>query len=122
MQRDVLAKIPQSDLQVYSVWVPMLWTDGKGVLPQATKRFADPRVRHYSDGERKLVAEYSRVLEIDESPWDVYLLFDRNAEWKDRAPKPVFWMDRLGLEKGTPCDGMKLGQKVRELLDAPLPK
>ena len=97
----------------------MLWTDGKAVVPQATKRFADPRVRHYWDGERKLVAEYARVLEIDESPWDVYLLFDRNAEWKDQPPKPIYWMDRLGMEKGTPFDGVKLGQRVRELLDHP---
>ena len=100
----------------------MLWSDGKVAVPQATKRFADARVRNYWDGERKLVEEYSRVLEIDESPWDVYLLFDRQAEWKEQAPAPNYWMDRLGLEKGTPFDSVKLAQQVRELIRAPMSK
>ena len=59
------------------------------------------------------------MLRIDGPAWDVYLLFDRNAEWKDQAPTPIYWMDQLGLENGTRFDGSKLGKRVQELIDSP---
>jgi hypothetical protein len=117
----VLAKVKQPDLKVYTVWVPILWSDGKVSIPQATKRLNDGRVSHYWDQNKDLVREYSRVLQIDGPAWDVYLLFDRNAEWTDRAPTPIYWMNKLGLENGTDFDGGKLAQKVRELIGAPRP-
>ena len=40
------------------------------------------------------------MLEIDESPWDVYLLFDRNADWKDQAPKPILLDGSIGSGEG----------------------
>lgn len=113
----MLAKVPNSDLQVYAVWLPVLVTDGKLAVPQATKRFPDPRVRHYWDGESKLRAEYSRTLETNEQPWDVFFLYGRDAEWKELPPKPVFWMDQIGMEKGTPFDAVKLAEQLRELLN-----
>ena len=58
------------------------------------------------------------MLQVNGPAWDVYLLFDRNAEWKDQAPTPIFWMDQLGLEQGTPFDGSKLGKRVQELIDS----
>ncbi len=56
------------------------------------------------------------MLQIDGPAWDIYLLYDRNAEWKDRPPTPSFWMDQIGAEKGTPFQGDKLAQRVRDLL------
>lgn len=114
----MLDKVKQPDLQVYSVWVPILWSDGKVSIPQATKRFTDGRVSHYWDQNKDLVREYSRVLNIDGPAWDVYLLFDKNAEWKDQVPTPIYWMDQLGLENGTRFDADKLGKRVQELIDA----
>ena len=101
--------------------MPILWSDGRLSIPQATKRLSDGRVRHYWDQEGSLVREYSRVLQIDGPAWDVYLLFDRDAEWKEQAPAPIFWMDKLGLENGTEFDGGKLAQRVRELIETPRP-
>jgi len=105
-------------LQVYSVWVPILWSDGKVSVPQATKRFTDERVSHYWDRNGQLVSEYGRVLQIDGPAWDIYLLYDRDAEWKEHPPVPSFWMDQIGAAKGTPFEGDKLAQRVRELLEA----
>ena len=122
MQREVLEKIPHSDVRVYAVWVPILRTDVKLSVPQATKRFTDARVSHYWDGEGNLVKGYARTLEIDGPAWDIYLLYGRDAEWKQEAPAPTFWMDQLGLEKGTPFDGGKLAESVKQLLDAPAAK
>ena len=86
-------------------------------IPQATKRFTDGRVSHYWDRHGQLVSAYARVLQIDGPAWDIYLLYDRNAEWKDQPPTPNFWMDQIGAEKGTPFEGDKLAQWVRDLLE-----
>ena len=115
----MLEKIKHQDLQVYCVWVPILWGDGRVSLPQATKRLPDQRVSHYWDHEGQLVREYARVLQIDGPAWDVYLLYDRNAEWKEQPPTPTFWMDKLGLANGTPFEGDKLAQRVQALLETP---
>jgi hypothetical protein len=113
----VLEKIPNQDLKVYSVWVPILWSDGKASIPQATKRLPDARVTHYWDSKGDLVKEYSRVLQVDGPAWDIYLVFARNAEWKEQSPTPIYWMDQLGLEKGTPFEGNKLRERIKQLID-----
>ena len=96
----------------------MLWFDSKRSVPQATKRFDDDRVSQYWDSKAEMTSAYSSVLKVDQPAWDVYLLFDRDAEWKEQAPQPVFWMDQLGLEHGTPFDGRKLAQEMRVLLES----
>lgn len=73
--------------------------------------------RHYWDRNGQLVSEYARVLQIDGPAWDIYLLYDRDAEWKDQPPSPTYWMDQLGIEKGTPFEGEKLAKQVRRLFE-----
>ena len=97
--------------------MPILWSDGKASIPRATKRFTDGRVSHYWDRDGQLVREYARVLQIDGPAWDIYLLYDRDAEWKEQPPTPRFWMDQIGAEKGTAFEGDKLAQQVRALLE-----
>jgi hypothetical protein len=113
----VLARIPQADLQVYAVWIPVLMLDVKTAVPQATKWVPDVRVHHYWDGQSSLVAEYARTLGTNERPWDVFFLYGRDAEWKDGPPKPAYWMDQIGMENGTPFDASKLAEQTRELLN-----
>jgi len=95
----------------------MLMFDAKPAVPQATKRLSDVRVHHYWDGERKLVADYARTLGTNEQPWDVYFLYDRDAEWKDGPPKPAYWMDQIGMENGTRFDAVKLAEQTQQLLN-----
>ncbi len=86
-------------------------------IPQATKRFTDGRVSHYWDRNGQLVSEYARERQINGPAWDIYLLYDRNAEWKDQPPTPSFWMDQIGAKNGTPFEGDKLAQRIRDLIE-----
>lgn len=104
---------------MYSVWVPILFSDGKVSIPQATKRLPDGRVSHYWDSKGDLVKEYSRVLQIDGPAWDVFFVFDRAAEWKEQAPAPIYLMDQIGLEKGAPLDGQKLREQIQQMIGKP---
>lgn len=107
------------DIAVYTVWLPILRIDSKASMPLATKRFSDPRVRQYWDGEAALSKSYAPILQSDEVAWDVYMLFDRNAEWKDKPPVPAYLMDKIGLPTGRMLDGAELAKQLLALKNAP---
>jgi hypothetical protein len=112
----VLEKVKDQNLSVYAVWMPILMIDSKASVPQATKRFEDARVLQYWDSQAEMSRTYAPILKADGPAWDVYLLFDRNVEWKDQAPVPSFVMDKIGLENGKPLDGAELAKQISVLL------
>ena len=113
-----MEQVPGQDLSVYSVWVPIIWSDFERSVPRAAGRLGDRRVSHYWDGQGELVRGYSPVLGLpDEQPaWDVYLLFDRDAQWTDKPPAPPYWMHQLGIDEERQFDGTKLASKAAKLL------
>lgn len=113
----MLDNLKGEDLKVYSVWVPILPSDARLTLGRATKSLADARVSHYWDGESELVKGFAPVLEIEKA-WDVYLLYDENAEWNHAPPKPIFWQEQLGISDETKLDGVKLTAEINKLLAA----
>jgi hypothetical protein len=86
----VLERYPNANLRVYVVWMPMLVTDSRGAW--SSKLLADPRVRHYWDGERKfgtfLARENAGGLGYAGVVWDAYFLFGPDALWLS-MPAPV---------------------------------
>lgn len=107
------------DVAIYAVWLPILGIDSKASLPLATSRFSDPRVRQYWDANAQLSKSYAPVLQADGPAWDVYMLFDRTVEWKDRPPSPVYLMDKIGLPTGRPFDGAELANQLSTLRAVP---
>jgi len=101
---------------VYSIWVPILPSDAKFTVGRATKNLPDSRVTHYWDDGGKLVAGFAPVLGIDDKAWDVYLLYDQNAEWKDTPPKPAYWQEQLGISDETKLDPPKLTAEINKML------
>jgi hypothetical protein len=113
----MLDNLPSQDIKVYSVWVPILASDAKFAVGRATKYLPDNRVRHFWDSNGELVKGYAPVLELGDKPaWDVYLLFDQNAEWKDSPPKPGYWQEQLGISDETQLNGDKLTAEINKLL------
>ena len=114
-------KVKDGDVAVYAVWLSVLGIDSKASLPMATKRFSDPRVRQYWDAQAKLGHAYSPILKTDEVVWDVYMVFDRDAEWKDKPPTPVYIMDKIGLEVARPLDGVELANEIVRIRNSSQP-
>ena len=116
----MLDKLGAPDLRVYAVWVPILRTDMRLAVSRATTWLPDERVSHYWDAEGDLAKAYSRILGLPDArpAWDVYLLFDRNAEWTDQPPAPQDWMHQLPREPAERrLDGEALAAKAGTLLD-----
>jgi hypothetical protein len=114
----VLAKLDAPDLRVYAVWAPILATDARLTVWRASTRLPDGRVRHFWDADGALVKAYSRILRLGQSlpAWDVYLVFDRNAEWSDQPPAPEDWMHQLPLTPERRLDGDRLAREAGKLL------
>lgn len=115
----MLDKVKDQDIGVYAVWMPILGVDTKASLPYATNRFSDSRVRQYWDARAEMSRSYAPILKAEGDAWDVYMVFDRNAEWKDKPPAPVYLMDKIGLEGGRPLDGTELAKQLTALRNAP---
>ncbi len=105
------------DVKVYSVWVPILPSDGEFAVGRATKNLADGRVTHYWDAHGELVKSFAPVLGLGDRPaWDVYLLYDKDTQWTDSPPKPVFWQEQLGISEETQLDVDKMTAEIDKLL------
>ena len=141
VKNEVLAPLPQTDLRMYLVWVPILGSDtqAEAETAMATVPGNDPRIHQYWDKGGQLAMALGRVLEIPPrraaaaaSPpssggatgggsglaWDVYLLYPRQARWTtSSAPKPERWMHQLN--QVTPAQAPVLnGSELRRWVDA----
>ena len=106
------------DLRIYVVWVPIGITDLQLTVPRAMKRVTDPRVQHFWDVGGTLSKDYGRVLGLGQKQpaWDVFFLFDRQAEWTDQPPAPTYWMHQLDLAPERRLNGDTFTAEVNKLL------
>lgn len=115
VKKEVLARLSQTDLRLYLVWVPILDSDTQAEAEAAMSAVPrnDPRIHQYWDRGGQLATALGRVLGIPPrradaaaSPpgsgeasglaWDVYLLYPRQARWAaSGVPKPDRWMHQL---------------------------
>ena len=115
----MLDNLKGQDVKVYSVWVPVLPSDGEFAVGHATKNIPDPRATHYWDADAELVRSFAPVLGLGKGKaWDVYLLYDKDAEWNDAPPKPIFWQEQLGISDETQLDAEKMTAEINRLLRA----
>ena len=109
--------MPGKDVKVYAVWVLILASDAQLAVGRATKNLPDNRVTHYWDADGEMPNGFALVLNLGKRPaWDVYLVYDQNAEWKDDFPKPEFWEEQLGISDETALDADKMTAEINRLL------
>jgi hypothetical protein len=82
-------------VRLYVVWVPLLGAEERHVS-EASRLASDSRVKQYWDGSNLSGAAYQSVLGLNNTAWDVYLLFGPQQVWDGGSwPKPIFWMHQL---------------------------
>ena len=85
VQREILAKNPEAELQIYAVWFSMLYGDSRERWDSGG--LEDPRVIHLWDEDR-IAGRWFAEQEEFYAPvaWDAYYLYDSDARWSDTAP------------------------------------
>src|SRR2546422_4737181 len=109
----LLQTIADERLRAYYVWLPMLPPDDVRAAEQAAARFAEPRARHYWDGEKRLARRLGQALGVDPA-WDIYLA---HASGDVDVLAPRFWMHQLPIEHGTRLDADIWRQQLQQLLE-----
>ncbi len=88
VQKEILEKHPDSDLQVYVVWFNMLSGDSRSGWDECV--MSDPRATHLWDEKRLASRAFAGEVEGAAAPvWDVYLLYGPEAAWGDGLPRPI---------------------------------
>ena len=104
VQKD-LDEIPNGNLSVYAVWLPMLPGDARSKWNEGLLK--DSRVEHFWDAGAKVVGRWFRdhveELHREKAPgadhmqgafgnqraaWDAYFLYGPDAKW-DSTPQPI---------------------------------
>ncbi len=117
----MLEKIPDPNLRVYVVWLPVLRSGAhEPAARREAGRIPDSRAVRFSDPEAQLGRLYSGILHLAPGlpAWDVYFVFGPNVRWQDEPPVPTYWMHQLG-RAGPPelrLDGNQLARVVSGLL------
>ena len=120
VRASVLEAYPEAELPVTIVWIDMLPTDNEAAAKRSSRIFEDPRVKQFHDPDRKAGRAIARdLLYEDGGPaWDIYLFYDKDAEWTDRPPEPVDWMHQLsGARRADPSrfrPGPQLTKALKE--------
>lgn len=112
---NILKRKGGKNISVYVVWVPMLRAVEKNVSP-ATGVVATSWAKQYWDGQNLLGEQYRKVLDWNDSAWDVYMLYGPQVRWTgDLPPTPDYFMHQTS-ERGPRLDASVFGVRIDQLL------
>ena len=119
LQREVMEKNPQKDIAVFIVWLKVLDTDNEDAVLDAMKRIPDRRVQHYWDPQRVLNAQLLDAIMFDVNLriYDVFLLYDGEARWEKRLPRPGYWMHEVQGAPGPHWDVSTFAEEIQKGLN-----
>ncbi|MGH7533761.1 MAG: hypothetical protein ACREL4_10755 [Gemmatimonadales bacterium] len=100
LQSAWLAKDTSTNIAVFVVWSPQLGAEEKHVAG-ASGLMPGPRVHHFWDPNELAGKAYQPMLKLSEAAWDTWMVFDKNAMWRDGAPPTPAWWEHQ-LDSGPP--------------------
>jgi hypothetical protein len=86
VQQEVLDVVDTTELRAYAIWEPILQNDNHKSALQATTLIPDARVTHYWVDGRDVGKLFQHSIELNETAWDVYLVYPPGVVWGDEAP------------------------------------
>jgi hypothetical protein len=120
----LLEEFPDANLNILIVWLKMDKADSVDVVQESSRLFRDdPRVTQFYDPAKACGLDVAESLGAahGEVAWDVYLFYDRQAEWSEQLPGSVDWVHQLSgsrwAEPGRLFQGEQLARKLREIMN-----
>ena len=102
------------------VWIEMLPEDKEADLEALTEEMIGPRIQWFHDPKQRAGRAVATSLGANgKIAWDVYLFFNKDAEWKNKIPSPSQWIHQLSDRWADPthlCFGERLVPELRRLL------
>lgn len=87
METEILDANPNAEINVYAIWVPMLFSDGRNRWDPDL--LIDARVQHFWDQDRISGTWFAEnVLGFSSIAWDIYFLYPEDATWLN-TPSPL---------------------------------
>jgi hypothetical protein len=115
-----LKDVPDNRVRVYVIWDPIFGGSFDREAKKLSDSFRDKRVSYFKDPSSLAGNLWARVLETQnerEIAWDVYLLYDADAQWETEPPKPGFWMHQLwGVTNAPMLDVPIFTGKLKDML------
>lgn len=124
MQEGVLNKLKDDRLRVFVVWTNAYGQDKPDLIREGQKILNDKRSKHYWDPKSEIAWALGKTVKLPrDSPlaYDVYFVFDAEAEWKTETPKAMDWMHRILDDARFLDPKLYLGMVKKELAMLPSP-
>jgi len=91
----MLREFSHKPIQVYLIWQSVLVRDDRASARQRFREFADPQFTHLWDRHRATGRLWQLTLGKRDIPWDIYFLYDANAQWENAPTVPDFSVHKL---------------------------
>jgi len=108
VQKAIIKKMSDKNMDVIIVWTNMLKTDDKENAYRAASMFKDPLIVQYFDPENKfgdMIAK--RLNPKGEKAWDIYMFYDKGTEWNQAIPRPFDYAHQLSASLHPWADNTK---------------
>jgi hypothetical protein len=117
--KKVLQEVSDNRVKAYVIWDPIFGGNFNRAAKELSLSFPDRRVSYFKDRDSLAGTVWKQVLKIDrEIAWDVYFLYDEDAQWDNEPPQPDFWMHQLyGVTSAPRLDAEKFKEELRGLLN-----
>ena len=115
---ELFERVPDTSLQGFSIWLPIMDADDAGIAEVEAARFPPDRLEHVWDPERRFGELFAKTLGLKGVAWDVYMLYGPQITWdQEYPPPPSFWMHQLPPKAGAdPRFLLAPGQLLFELM------
>ena len=82
-------------MRAYLIWQPILNSDNRVSAERRAHEFTHERFTHYWDSNKASGDLWKGLLRLNETAWDVYLLYGGSAEWTSEPPDADLWFPQL---------------------------
>jgi len=119
-------EIDSADLRGTVVFLPMVRGDDAAAAQERAAERGDARLECSWDATLSVGQLFKKTLGLHTTAWDVYLVYEPGAVWRDESPPPpAFWMHQLSRWSGAPRGGdlepERLAAEIRRALSATRP-
>lgn len=101
VKKAIVSQMKEKNLAVMIVWTDMLQTDGENTAYHAATLFRNTGVIQFFDNKNEFGDIAAKAINPKgKQAWDIYMFFDKDAQWSSKLPRPFEYAHQLGPDTG----------------------